>query len=166
MMDFNHLLFSSQGRISRKPYWLGLLAIVMASMVLTISLAHLFHMPLSLLISDEPRQEVKQLNLLVDIILFWPGYALSVKRLHDHNKGPLMVILLYALYGAVALIDVIGLAGPPSQPTSLFLIFALPFVLIGLWLFIQLGFRRGTSGDNRFGPDPLASEQAALGPEN
>jgi len=28
--------------------------------------------------------------------------------------------------------------------------------LISLWVFIELYFFRGTAGDNRFGPDPLA----------
>ena len=29
-------------------------------------------------------------------------------------------------------------------------------LLVALWFLIELGFLRGTEGDNRYGPDPLA----------
>ncbi|MGH6969799.1 MAG: hypothetical protein ACREEL_09310 [Stellaceae bacterium] len=32
----------------------------------------------------------------------------------------------------------------------------------GIWLLIELGFQRGTSGVNRFGPDPLGGAGAAV----
>jgi uncharacterized membrane protein YhaH (DUF805 family) len=34
--------------------------------------------------------------------------------------------------------------------------------IVSLALLIELGFRRGTRGSNRFGPDPLAKTCAAL----
>jgi uncharacterized membrane protein YhaH (DUF805 family) len=30
------------------------------------------------------------------------------------------------------------------------------YLVVAVWLFIELGFLRGTRGDNRFGPDPLS----------
>jgi uncharacterized membrane protein YhaH (DUF805 family) len=32
--------------------------------------------------------------------------------------------------------------------------------VISVWLFVQIGFLRGTSGPNRFGPDPLGIARA------
>jgi uncharacterized membrane protein YhaH (DUF805 family) len=29
-------------------------------------------------------------------------------------------------------------------------------IIVGLWFLIELGFLRGTAGDNSYGPDPLA----------
>ena len=55
----------------------------------------------------------------------WILAALFVKRLRDRGKSPGWL--------AVALIPVIG----------------------PLWLFIELGLRRGTEGENQYGPDPL-----------
>ena len=30
-------------------------------------------------------------------------------------------------------------------------------LVIGIWLFIEIGFLKGTQGPNRFGPDPLGA---------
>ena len=32
----------------------------------------------------------------------------------------------------------------------------LPYLLLGLALLVELGFRKGTTGPNQYGPDPLA----------
>jgi uncharacterized membrane protein YhaH (DUF805 family) len=55
----------------------------------------------------------------------WILAALAVKRLHDRGLG--------ASHLAWVLLPALG----------------------PLWLLITLGFRRGTEGDNQFGPDPL-----------
>ena len=55
----------------------------------------------------------------------WILAALLVKRLHDRGRGP--AVLLWLL---------LPVLGP-------------------LWLILELGFRKGTDGDNQFGPDPL-----------
>ena len=31
---------------------------------------------------------------------------------------------------------------------------------ISIWLFVEIGFLRGTPGPSRFGPDPLGARQA------
>jgi len=51
---------------------------------------------------------------------------------------------------------VTGLAGVDDQPSTLELVFAIPFTVFGLALLFELGFRKGTSGPNQYGPDPLA----------
>jgi uncharacterized membrane protein YhaH (DUF805 family) len=56
---------------------------------------------------------------------FWILAALLVKRLHDRGRGAASLLWL--------LLPVLG----------------------PLWLFINLGFRKGIDGDNQFGPDPL-----------
>jgi uncharacterized membrane protein YhaH (DUF805 family) len=33
--------------------------------------------------------------------------------------------------------------------------------IVGIWFLIELGFQRGTAGDNRYGPDPLAVTPAS-----
>jgi uncharacterized membrane protein YhaH (DUF805 family) len=44
-------------------------------------------------------------------------------------------------------------------------VFGLVALVIGVWLFVQIGFLKGTQGPNRFGQDPLgAARDAALGP--
>jgi uncharacterized membrane protein YhaH (DUF805 family) len=57
--------------------------------------------------------------------VFWAVAALATKRLHDRGKSPFWFLLL-----------LIPLLGP-------------------LWLFIDIYFRRGTPGENQYGPDSL-----------
>lgn len=56
---------------------------------------------------------------------FWIVAALAVKRLRDRGRRPAWLVVL-----------LIPIAGP-------------------LWAFIELGLRRGTPGENRYGQDPL-----------
>jgi uncharacterized membrane protein YhaH (DUF805 family) len=42
-----------------------------------------------------------------------------------------------------------------ANPTPLMLAILIPYLVFGLALTIDLGFRRGTVGPNRYGPDPL-----------
>lgn len=65
------------------------------------------------------------MTLMLYPFVFWPLLALSVKRMHDRGRSPLWLL-------AVA----IPILGP-------------------LWLFIELGLRVGTPGENQYGPDPL-----------
>lgn len=62
----------------------------------------------------------------------WIGFVLCAKRMRDRARSPGWLL--------AALVPV---AGP-------------------LWLLIELGLRRGTPGDNAFGPDPLARRVEAL----
>jgi uncharacterized membrane protein YhaH (DUF805 family) len=62
---------------------------------------------------------------LFGLALIWPSIATGVKRLHDRNQSGWLYLIL--------LIPVIG---------ALF------------WL-INMGIMKGTTGANRFGPDPL-----------
>ncbi|HTS53774.1 MAG TPA: DUF805 domain-containing protein [Burkholderiales bacterium] len=58
---------------------------------------------------------------------FWILAALAVKRMRDRGRSPAWLL--------VALIPVLG----------------------PLWLLIELGLRRGTVGENHYGPDPADS---------
>jgi len=66
------------------------------------------------------------ISAIASIILIWPSISLGVKRCHDRDRS-----------GWFLLIGIIPLLG-------------------ALWILVELGFMRGTVGDNRFGADPLA----------
>lgn len=59
---------------------------------------------------------------------FWALFVLAAKRYHDLAKSPAWLLLL-----------VIPVIGP-------------------LWVGIELGFRRGTQGENQFGTDPQKTD--------
>lgn len=63
---------------------------------------------------------------LLGLPVLWALVCGCVQRLHDRNLG--------AAWLLAALLPILG----------------------ALWLFVQLGCRRGVADDNRWGPDPLA----------
>ena len=64
-----------------------------------------------------------------------------------------------AFFAASAMLDlftVLGWAGSDEAPSTLSLVIAVPFTVLGLALLVELGFRKGTVGPSQYGPDPLA----------
>jgi uncharacterized membrane protein YhaH (DUF805 family) len=64
-------------------------------------------------------------TLILYPLFFWTMFALAAKRYHDLGRSAAWLLLL--------LIPVVGV----------------------VWVAFELGFRRGTRGENRHGPDPL-----------
>jgi uncharacterized membrane protein YhaH (DUF805 family) len=52
-------------------------------------------------------------------------------------------------------LTIFELGGTIDKPSALYWLVTLPCIAIALYLFVDLGFRRGTAGPNRHGPDPL-----------
>jgi uncharacterized membrane protein YhaH (DUF805 family) len=69
------------------------------------------------------------LSLILTLIFLWPNIAVQAKRWHDLDKSAWWI-----------LINLIPILGPIAA-------------------LIMTGFLRGTQGDNKYGPDPLASGQ-------
>lgn len=67
------------------------------------------------------------LYILYLVIVIWPGLAISAKRWHDRDKSAWWIL--------IGFIPIIG----------------------SIWTLVELGFLQGTSGSNRYGPDPLES---------
>lgn len=141
-MDWVHLFTSFEGRISRQPFWLAWAIFI--AVEFTIALA-----------TDEINSD--RLSAILDLVLIYPQFAVCAKRGHDRNTPTWVIGLFFAF---VAVIDLALLGGwiPTAdlrETTSLSLLVALPLAVFVLVLLIDLGFRRGTSGPNRYGPDPL-----------
>ena len=72
------------------------------------------------------------------------GIRIAAKRGHDRNL-PLWLFGIF--FGAGALLDlftVLGWAGTDVEPSLLSVVVAVPFTILGLGLFVELGFRKGT----------------------
>ena len=48
----------------------------------------------------------------------------------------------------------------PYAPTPLYHVLNLAAIGIGVWILLELGFLKGTSGPNRYGADPLGQNHA------
>jgi uncharacterized membrane protein YhaH (DUF805 family) len=101
---------------------------------------------------------IAMLALLYVIALF----AVYTKRLHDRNKGAWWVVLFLVIPWGVSLLDYLPWQnllnlGEHFGPLGVGLDTA-RFIaaVLGIWALIELFFFRGTPGENRYGPDPLA----------
>ncbi len=89
-MDYQALFLTNDGRLNRKPFWIGGIILALVSLVARLiihivvghgTFAHL-------------------LALLVALALIYPSVNLGIKRYHDHGKSGWWVL--------IALVPVIG----------------------------------------------------------
>jgi uncharacterized membrane protein YhaH (DUF805 family) len=141
-MDWRYLLDAFHGRIGRQTFWLAL-GLVLAANVLVCYAA----------------QQIggDKLNAVVDLLFTYPEFAIAVKRGNDRAMPLWPIAIFFAGSVLLDLIAVLGLAGTAEQPSTLSYALTVPFTILGIGLLIELGFRKGTSGPNRYGPDPLAA---------
>ena len=138
-MNWRELLFSFEGRASRKSYWL----VALIGIALSIAVAML--MTLVGVGSD-------RFIIFVAVgLAFVIGIAVGVRRLHDRDKSGWWLLLFYGLPQVLDLV-----AELTTEDSPAWWMLQTPSAAIQLWALIELGFLRGTAGSNRFGPDPLA----------
>lgn len=135
-VDFGSLLFSFNGRINRGKYWLA--AVVYLSVMIAI-VALGFLLGFGMLFFA--------ITGIFYVVMIISGIAVGIKRLHDRDKSGWWLLLFYLL---PAVLSGIGTA------TGMETIFSLASLAVSIWMIVELGFLRGTSGPNQYGPDPLA----------
>jgi uncharacterized membrane protein YhaH (DUF805 family) len=151
-MKLQKILFSFDGRIGRLTYWLAILALIVAVLVLTIA-------PFLL---DSEEAAVLMLALtsqFIWLLSLWPILAVGSKRLHDRNKNGWWLLVFWLLPLALFSVGLsIALFNDPSTgrsgdlSTASILIFA--SLLPALWGIVELGILPGTRGPNLYGADP------------
>jgi uncharacterized membrane protein YhaH (DUF805 family) len=147
-MPLSQLLFSFQGRLNRKPYWLTILATVVIIILLIV---------FALMMFGEHDFWAGGLLLVLLVILYipliWISLAIGAKRLHDRDKSAWWLLLFYLVP------SVLSTAG--NHAGDIGIILQLVSFAITVWAFVELGCLRGTVGPNRFGPDPRAPAMLA-----
>jgi uncharacterized membrane protein YhaH (DUF805 family) len=163
-MPLSTMLFSFTERLNRARFWLSSILLFVVGLFLlpihVLSWVLITTSPLSIpaLIAVKgwsvmPTASaglifallVYLLVIFADLLMSFASLAVAIKRLHDRDKSAwwllvpwiLLTIAYYTL--GVELRPILGLAG----------------LAIAIWLFVELGFLRGTAGPNRYGPDPL-----------
>ena len=145
-MDWVDLFTGFHGRISRQPFWIGVLVL---AVVETICQAVSY------------RIEGDRLGSIVDLAFSYPEFALTLKRAHDRNLPTWWIAALFVGSVLLDFLTVTGVnteLGDMDQPNLIGVILTIPMGILCLVLLIDLGFRRGTKGPNRFGPDPLENQ--------
>jgi uncharacterized membrane protein YhaH (DUF805 family) len=133
-MDWKYLLTSFEGRISRQPFWLSILALIIVQWIVMIILSMV--LGISMMGGMDPNMNPEAAAsaamtgmmplIVISLIFVYPALAIYAKRWHDRGKS--------GWWTLIGLVPVIG----------------------GIWLLVELGFLRGTEGPNQYGNDPLA----------
>jgi len=150
------LFTSFEGRISRKSFWLGIVGVGLISLVLAFGLYPLLGSGGILLVL---------VQIAASAAIFYLWSAVLIKRLHDRDKaavpwaivfmGPSAVMSIMSIFridytamemaGATILVPGAIAMGVTWLSTA-----------VSLWMIVELGFMKGTPGQNRFGMNPLA----------
>ena len=88
-MDYQKFFLSIDGRLNRKPFWLGILALLVANLVVS---------GLGVVIGGALGNAIA---FIFGIALIWPGICVSGKRWHDRDKS--------AWWMLISLVPIIGI---------------------------------------------------------
>jgi uncharacterized membrane protein YhaH (DUF805 family) len=152
-MPLIDLLFSFQGRVSRRPYWLAALGVLAAAVAFQMMLV------LTLLAFIGPDAYQSRLTKFIALIgalpFYWPTLALFMKRLHDIDQGWGMFLPLVWLTVVQVGLDIAGYRQGSLIPLAM-----------GIGACVIIGWIPGTRGPNTYGPDPqpIAQSSDAPGP--
>ena len=153
-MDRIKLLYTTtEGRLSRKDWWIGAIGLIIASLVLTSILA---------LVGLGGPYGWGQ--LIAYVILFYPGWCIGIKRRQDRDNNGMDFKVMMGVSGLLTLVQALGIGVtmvdmgngitvpmPDMWLSALYMLLA----LFGLYMLVQLGFLKGTPGANSYGADPL-----------
>ena len=92
----------------------------------------------------------------IAIFSLWFLAATTIKRLHDRDKSGWWIV---AFIIAPPLLR--GIAHSFDEWSVVAVVLSLAAMGLTFWGFVELLFLRGTSGPNRFGPDPLAAAETS-----
>ena len=145
-----------EGRIPRKTFWLANIAVFIIEVIVTAMVAAT---------ADELAGETAGdvATHILTLAFFYPQFVIALKRAHDRDMSSQII---YAWYIALAVYYVVirfALWFWTHFNQNIYSLVGLTFVygfifvvgIASLVLLIELGFRRGTRGPNRYGPDPL-----------
>ena len=126
-MNFSNwktMLFSAQGRIRRRDYWLWAICFGIAFAIIINILMAVLGVGRSMAETGSLPATFWIVYLLMLIPAMWIGICLQIKRWHDRDKS-----------GWWVLIGLIPIVGP-------------------IWAFVEVGCLDGTQGPNKYGPSP------------
>lgn len=158
-MDYGSLFLDMNGRISRKPFWLGTGILLVAAIVLWIVVANLLGVSMEDMTRSKSRPAM--VAIVVSVILLHPSLAVTIKRLHDCDLSGWWAALLFGFDFVAMLLDLAGLSGTLDAPNMLGRV-AEAGIWAALVLYLLLGVPRGSDGENRYGPDPSEQADASL----
>lgn len=179
------LYTSTEGRISRKTFWLGVLGLVVVNLLISfliMPLVGVSMMPNMAALADPSADAAAVSKMITDsirasswaglvmfIVFAYPAYAVMIKRRHDKDNNGMDVVVYLGVTALLVLVQALGIGydtmtiGEISVPTPSMVLTLLSAVvgIYAIYLIVVLGFLRGTAGPNQYGPDPLGGTAVA-----
>ena len=182
-MDFKALYTTTDGRISRKTFWISAIVLAVVNIVISLLILPLVglggpNMAAIVAAANDPAQVSSIVmgavqssawgSLVVLAIFAYPYYCISVKRRHDKNNNGIDVVIYLALAALLLVVQGLGLGMSVVEvqgmtipmPNTVFTVLGAIVGIFGLYLLVVLGFLKGTDGTNQYGPDPLGGTAA------
>ncbi|WP_260261280.1 DUF805 domain-containing protein [Vibrio intestinalis] len=140
-MSIKELLFSFQGRIGRKVFWIWNAVYYLMIVGFAVGMNTLF-----------PAQAHLILPVFLIFVLI-PDLAITAKRWHDRGKSSWWLLMnLPLVIGRMTVpVGESAAAGPAS---TLQMVSSLAALVCGAWILVECGFLKGQSGDNQYGAEP------------
>jgi uncharacterized membrane protein YhaH (DUF805 family) len=164
-MSVEKLINAFRGRASRLQFWVVVAVVVPALMVLllcfwmyALSIPGAYENGDPTPLPTDPLGIAGAVAWLVALAVLIVGFlAAAIRRLHDRDKAWWWVLVFVA---APDLLDFYAFSQTVTRGGEnvggLAQLCELAGYALSLWGLVELGFLRGTAGENRFGPDPLA----------
>jgi uncharacterized membrane protein YhaH (DUF805 family) len=154
------LLFSISGRIPRSKYWLAHIGIFVGAIVCALMWAPALYAQAKAAQAAGQSAEASALTLpsfgvvIMVLVFSYMSFCVSAKRLHDRDKSAWW-ILGFQIPATLLLL------GPNILPSPVIVILSIAAIIGWLWSLIELGFLRGTDGNNRFDGSGLSLQEFA-----
>jgi uncharacterized membrane protein YhaH (DUF805 family) len=146
------LYFSTQGRISRTTWWIGITGLLIWNVVVFLILWSVLGSSLILNFGG------RLVGFCFALLNIAATYHLAAKRFQDRNRPVRYAKIVAGGWALKALLDLVHITGAATSSNSLDTAFLLAGTAVGLWYFIEPGCMPGTVGPNDFGHDPLESD--------
>ena len=177
---------SLEGRIGRQAWWIGVVILIVVNIVISfliLPLVGISMMPNFAALMADPNnvdpaavanammatmRTAAWISLVIFLIFLYPSAALAIKRRHDKDNSGMDVWIYFGLTALLLLVQALGLfmtvtvVGDVQIPTPgiVFTILQIIVGIYGIYLLVVLGFLKGTTGPNQYGPDPLGGPAA------
>jgi len=152
-MDMLKALYTTtDGRISRREWWLGVLGIFILSLVL------------SIVMSVIGLGGTGWGELISFAIVVYPSWCIGLKRRQDRDNDGTDFKVLIGLSGLLTLLQSFGIGVTMTDmgngmivpvPDTWMSVVYFALGVFGIYMLVQLGFLAGTPGANTYGADPL-----------